>query len=96
MMKFVRAAILALALSPLAALAAEPVDINTADASALEQVKGIGPARAAAIVKYRSEHGAFASVDDLVKVPGIGDKSLAQIREQVTAGEVRKSAAKSR
>lgn len=76
---------LALLLSPFGALAA--VDINTADAAALEQVKGIGPARAAAIVKYRGEHGPFKSVDELVKVPGIGEKSVEQLRDQLSVGK---------
>lgn len=80
-----RAIVLALLLSPLSALAA--VDINTADTAALEQVKGIGPARAAAIVKYRSENGPFKSVDDLVKVPGIGEKSVEQLRDQLSVGK---------
>jgi competence protein ComEA len=75
----------ALLLSPFGVSAA--VDINTADAAALEQVKGIGPARAAAIVKYRSENGPFKSVDDLVKVPGIGEKSVEQLRDQLSLGQ---------
>jgi competence protein ComEA len=75
----------ALLLTPFGALAA--VDINTADAAALEQVKGIGPARAAAIVKYRSNNGPFKSVDDLVKVPGIGEKSVEQLRAQLSVGQ---------
>ncbi|MDX5364042.1 MAG: helix-hairpin-helix domain-containing protein [Pseudazoarcus pumilus] len=75
----------ALLLCPLAALAA--VDINSADAAALEQVKGIGPAKAAAIVKYRSDNGPFKSLDDLVKVPGIGEKSVEQLRGQLSVGQ---------
>lgn len=75
----------ALLLSPFGALAA--VDVNTADAAALEQVKGIGPAKAAAIVKYRSDNGPFKSVDDLVNVPGIGEKSVKQLRDQLSVGQ---------
>lgn len=85
MRKIFRTIVLALLLSPLAAFSA--VDINTADAAALEQVKGIGPARAAAIVKYRSENGPFKSVDELVKVPGIGEKSVEQLRDQLSVGK---------
>ncbi len=84
--KFFRAALFALLLSPLAAIATGPVDINTADPAALEQVKGIGPSKANAIVKYRTENGPFGSVDDLVRVPGIGEKSLAALRDQLTVG----------
>lgn len=76
--------ILALLLSAPPALAA--VDINTADAAALEQVKGLGPAKAAAIVDYRKANGPFKSVDDLVKVPGIGEKTVEQLRDQVSIG----------
>ncbi len=84
MKKLFASLVLALLLAPFGALAA--VDVNTADAAALEQIKGIGPAKAAAIVKYRNENGAFKSVDDLVKVPGIGEKSVEQLRDQVTVG----------
>lgn len=86
MYSFLRSLVLALALSPLAAIAADLVNINTADATALQQINGIGPAKATAIVEYRKTKGPFASVDDLVKVPGIGEKSLAQLKPQITLG----------
>jgi competence protein ComEA len=92
MRRFIRSLIVALALSPLAALALEPINVNTADAVALQQIKGIGPAKAQAIVAYRSSNGPFASVDDLVKVPGIGAKSLEQLKPQVTIGSGAKPA----
>ncbi len=63
------------------------VDINTADASELETLPGIGPSKAAAIVQYRTEHGPFKSVDDLDAVPGIGPSTLASLRDQVTVGK---------
>ncbi|GHT87560.1 competence protein ComE [Betaproteobacteria bacterium] len=84
MRRFIRSLIMALALSPLAALALEPVNVNTADAVALQQVKGIGATKAKAIIDYRNANGPFASIDDLVKVPGIGAKSLEQLKPQVT------------
>lgn len=87
MKKLLLTALLALSLSPLCASASAPVDINSADAAMLEQVRGIGPAKASAIVAYREENGSFQSVDDLVKVPGIGERSLEQLREQVTIGD---------
>lgn len=59
------------------------VNINTADASALETLSGIGPAKAAAILAYRQEHGPFRSVDDLLDVSGIGPKVLDQIRDAI-------------
>ena len=86
MKKLLLAALLALSLSPLAAMASSQIDINSADAATLEQVRGIGPAKASAIVAYRQENGLFKSVDELVNVPGIGERSLEQVREQVTVG----------
>lgn len=78
--------ILALTLLLATPLALAAVDINTADAATLEQVKGIGPAKAAAIVDYRKANGPFKSVDDLVNVPGIGEKTVEQLRDQVSTG----------
>lgn len=63
------------------------VDINSADASALESLPGIGPSKAAAIVQYRTDHGPFKSVDELDNVPGIGSATLAALRDQVTIGK---------
>jgi competence protein ComEA len=61
-----------------------PVDVNTADVGELESLPGVGPATAAAIVAYRDEHGPFATVDQLLEVPGIGEAKLAQLRDLVT------------
>ena len=72
-----------LLLCPLIAIAAPPVDINKADAAALEQINGIGPAKATAIIRYRDENGPFSSIDELQNVPGIGAKSFDQIRPQI-------------
>jgi competence protein ComEA len=69
------------------------VDINGAPASELESLPGIGPSKAAAIVQYRTDHGAFTSVDDLDNVPGIGPSTLASLRDQVTVGKGAKGAA---
>lgn len=78
-------AMLTFALCAPNALAAETIDINTADAATLEQINGIGPARAQAIIDHREEHGPFITVDDLVTVPGIGAKTLEQMRDQLSA-----------
>lgn len=59
------------------------VNINTADTGELSTLPGIGTAKAAAIVQYRSEYGPFASVDDLVRVQGIGTNLLEKIRDLV-------------
>lgn len=61
----------------------ELVDLNTATVEQLQAVNGIGEKTAEAIVAYRNEHGAFASVDDLVNVKGIGVKKLAAIRPMI-------------
>ncbi len=87
MKRFLRTVLLSLILFPLAALAAGNVNINTADAATLEQVRGIGPSKAAAIVAYRDTNGPFASVDDLVQVPGIGERTLEQMRDQLSTEE---------
>ena len=55
------------------------VDINSADATQLESLPGIGPAKAKAIVDYRTQNGPFQSTADLEKVPGIGPKTMEQL-----------------
>lgn len=69
---------------PLAASAVEPVNINTADAQALaSHLKGIGLAKAEAIVIHREAHGPFQSADDLLQVKGIGKKTVEQNRDLI-------------
>lgn len=66
---------------------AQAIDINSATAEQMEKaLKGIGPKKAAAIVKYREANGPFASVDDLSKVPGVKGKTLDTIKPMVTVG----------
>lgn len=60
------------------------VDLNTADAAALDTLPGIGPSTAEAIVAHRADNGPFASVDDLLDVRGIGPAKLEAIRDLVT------------
>lgn len=66
------------------ATSVEPLDINVADVRALDELPGVGPATAAAIVAEREQHGPFVSVDDLLRVPGIGPAKLDRLRELVT------------
>lgn len=61
-----------------------PLDINNASSKALEDLPGIGPVLAARIVAYRAANGRYKSVEDLLKVSGIGPAKLADIRELVT------------
>ena len=60
------------------------ININTADETQLMTLTGIGPAKAAAIVKYRTEQGAFQSVEDLMKISGIGQKTFEVLSESIT------------
>ena len=61
------------------------IDINSADAAALESLPGIGPSRAQAIIAHRQANGPFAGVDDLTEVRGIGESILESIRDFVEA-----------
>lgn len=56
------------------------VNINTASAQELESLNGVGPAKAQAIVAYRKQNGDFKTTEDLGKVPGIGDKTLENLK----------------
>ena len=67
--------------------ASAKVNINTASAQQLTTLPGIGPKKAEAIVVYRKANGAFAAVDDLVKVKGIGPKTLDKLRPLITVGK---------
>lgn len=60
------------------------VDLNTADVAALDTLPRIGPALAQRIVEWRERNGPFTSVEDLLSVPGIGEKMLAGLRERVS------------
>jgi len=65
----------------------KPVNINTATASELETVPGIGPATAEKILQMRKSYGAFKSVDDLLAIRGIGPKRLDKMRKYLTVGK---------
>ena len=60
------------------------VNINTADAAALESLTGVGPALAGRIVSWRTENGNFAAIDDLLNVSGIGEKTLERFRADIS------------
>jgi len=73
---------------------AEPVNVNTADATALAKaLNGIGPAKAKAIVSYREKNGPFKSVDQLAMVEGITQKLIDKNRADIKLGGAEKSAA---
>jgi competence protein ComEA len=71
------------------ALAADKVNINTADAATIDRVLlNIGPSKAEAIVAYRKANGAFRSADQLALVKGIGLKTIEKNRDRIVFGGV--------
>jgi competence protein ComEA len=60
------------------------VNINTADAEMLKTLPGIGDAKAADIIAYREEHGAFSSIEDIKNVSGIGESIYNRISSGIT------------
>lgn len=60
------------------------ISLGSATLEQLDTLPGIGPVTAQAILDYRTEHGHFTSVDDLLDVKGIGEATLADIRDRVT------------
>lgn len=86
-MRFVRHLLLATLLGCTGFAVAAPVNINTADAATLaKQLKGVGPAKAAAIVQYREKHGPFKTADQLAQVDGIGKALVDNNRDVITVG----------
>jgi competence protein ComEA len=67
-----------------AAAPQQPLNLNTATPEQLDELDGIGPTTAEHIIEYRDAHDGFSSVEELDQVPGIGEKRLASLREQVT------------
>ncbi|MEM8925158.1 MAG: ComEA family DNA-binding protein [Actinomycetota bacterium] len=63
-----------------------PIDLNTAGEDELQRLRGVGPARAAAIVDWRERNGPFISVDQLLEVPGIGPATLDGLADDVRIG----------
>ncbi len=62
------------------------IDLNTASQAQLEELPGIGPALASAIIEYRETSGGFERVEDLLNVPRIGEATLARLRPLVSVG----------
>jgi len=62
------------------------ININEAGTEKLQQINGVGDARASAIVDYREANGSFDSVDELTEVDGIGEVTLNENRDQLTVG----------
>ena len=82
--------LLSLLLCAGAAMASEPVDINSADAAQLDKVLiGVGAAKAEAIIEYRKANGPFKSADELANVKGIGLKTVEKNRDRIALGAAR-------
>ena len=78
------AALLVLSSTALAVDEIETVNINTADATTLARVlKGVGQARAEAIVQYRQEHGEFVDIYELANVKGIAERTVEMNAERI-------------
>ncbi|MFP4137310.1 MAG: ComEA family DNA-binding protein [Halomonas sp.] len=75
-----------LGLAPLGAMAqeVEPINVNTAGEELLTELPGIGPSKAAAIVEDREANGPYESAEDLARVSGIGEVTVANLEDQVT------------
>lgn len=85
-MKLIGRFLVMLALAASMAVSAA-VDINTADAKALEKLTGVGPAKAQAIVDHRAKNGLFKTIEDLKKVEGIGDKTFDALKSEISVGK---------
>lgn len=60
------------------------ININKAGQNEIENLPGIGPAKAAAILEYRKQNGSFQTPDDLKKISGIGDKTFEKLKDLIT------------
>jgi competence protein ComEA len=67
----------------------QKIDINRAEPWLLEALPGIGEVTAQAIVDYRSEHGPFKTIEDLLKISGIGEGTLDKIKDYITVSDYR-------
>ena len=83
-MKKILIAFFAVFLMTFAGFASAVVDLNTATSAELDALKGVGAAKAKAIIDYRDKNGPFKSVDDLAKVKGFGAKTVDKLRPEIT------------
>jgi competence protein ComEA len=66
--------------------ASELVNINTATLEELDKLPGIGPTTAQNIIDYRTEHGPFQRIEDLMNVPNVGPATFDRLKELITVG----------
>ncbi len=67
------------------------ININTASAEELTQLKGIGPSHAAKIVEYREKNGPFKLPEDVMQVPGIGQKTFENNKDIILVEKPKKN-----
>ena len=77
-------ALLAALILPIVVQASALVNINTANATLLDTLPGIGPSKAAAIVDYRTKHGSFSTIDAIQNVSGIGPVTFSKLKSLIT------------
>jgi competence protein ComEA len=70
------------------------VNLNTASASQIEALPGVGASTAKRIIEYREKNGGFKKVEELMNVKGIGEKSFLKLKSMVTVGEAKASASR--
>ncbi|MBM7577716.1 helix-hairpin-helix domain-containing protein [Jeotgalibacillus terrae] len=66
------------------AVQSDKININVATSTELETIPGIGPSKAAAIIQYREENGYFKSIEDMMNISGIGEKTFEQLKEFIS------------
>jgi competence protein ComEA len=69
---------------PAATAVSALLNINSATVQQLDSLPGVGPAKAAAILRYRNEHGPFSSVEQLGQVPGFGPAAVERLQDRLT------------
>ena len=82
-------------LTPLGVQAAAAININTADSETMvDQLVGIGPQKAMAIIRYRQKNGPFKHIDELAEVSGIGVKTIEQNRARLSVAPAKTATAR--
>ncbi len=62
----------------------DKININKADETQLQDIPGIGPAKASAIIEYRELNGSFKTIEDIKNISGIGDKTFEKLKDLIS------------